>query len=329
MAEETILLVEDSEVLRDGLKSLLEQENYAVVTGGNGVEALEQLQSVTPDLILADILMPEMDGYALFEAIRSRPEWISIPFIFLTARRERRHILAGKRLGAEDYLLKPISPDDLLTAIRSRLGRSQQLLFAQLQESYETSLIMLANAIEVRDPYTRGHVERVMNYAQTIAEYLGWSAEEINNLRFGSILHDIGKIHISEEILTKAGPLTDEEWIEIKKHPEVGAELIKDIHYLASAIPVILYHHERWNGSGYPHGLKGEKIPVIARIVAIADSFDAMTTERPYRKELTPEQAFNEVVSGSAVQYDPLIVETFQHAWESGDIKEIFLAFPQ
>ena len=328
MAEETILLVEDSEVLRQGLKTLLEQENFAVVTGGNGVEALEKLQSVTPDLILADILMPEMDGYALFEAIRSRPEWISIPFIFLTARRERKHILAGKRLGAEDYLLKPISPDDLLTAIRSRLGRSQQLLLAQIKESYETTLIMLANAIEVRDPYTRGHVERVMNYAQTIAEYLGWSAEEVNNLRFGSILHDIGKIHISEEILTKAGILSDEEWIEMKKHPEVGAELIKDVHFLGSAIPVILYHHERWNGSGYPYGLKGDKIPVAARIVAIADSFDAMTTQRPYRKELSPDQAFNEVVSGSGIQYDPLIVETFQHAWENGDITEIFLAFP-
>ncbi len=328
MADETILLVEDSEVLRKGLKSLLEQENYAVVTGGNGVEALEQLQAVTPDLILADILMPEMDGYALFEAIRSRPEWISIPFIFLTARRERKHILAGKRLGAEDYLLKPIAPDDLLTAIRSRLGRSQQLLLAQIQESYETTLIMLANAIEVRDPYTRGHVERVMNYAQTIAEYLGWSSAEVDNLRFGSILHDIGKIHISEEILTKAGPLSDEEWIEMKKHPEVGAELIKDIHFLKSAVPVILYHHERWNGSGYPTGLKGEKIPVIARIVAIADSFDAMTTQRPYRDALTPERAFHEIVSGSGIQYDPLIVETFQHAWESGDITEIFLAFP-
>jgi putative two-component system response regulator len=328
MTAETILLVEDSDVLRKGLKSLLEQENYAVITGGNGKEALEQLLSVTPDLILADILMPEMDGYALFEAVRSRPEWISIPFIFLTARRERKNILAGKRLGAEDYLLKPISPDDLLTAIRARLGRSQQLLLAQIHESYETTLIMLANAIEVRDPYTRGHVERVMNYAQTIAEYLGWSANEITHLRFGSILHDIGKIHISGEILTKAGPLSEEEWIEMKKHPEVGAELIKDIHYLSAAIPVILNHNERWDGSGYPYGLVGEKIPVIARIVAIADSFDAMTTKRPYRKELSPEDAFNEVVSGSGNQYDPLIVEAFQHAWENGDIKEIFLAFP-
>jgi putative two-component system response regulator len=296
MTEEVILLVEDSDVLRQGLKSLLEQENYEVITGANGIEALEKMEETTPDLILADILMPEMDGYELFEAVRGKSEWISIPFIFLTARRERRHILAGKRLGAEDYLLKPIAPEDLLTAIRARLGRSQQLLLAQLQESYEASLIMLANAIEVRDPYTRGHVERVMNYAQTIAEYLGWSVNEINTLRFGSILHDIGKIHISETILRKEGTLSDEEWIEMKMHPEMGVELVQGIHYLDSAVPVILSPHERWNGSGYPHGLQGENIPLMARIVAIADSFDAMTTERPYRKELTPEQAFNEVV---------------------------------
>lgn len=328
MTEETILLVEDSDVLRQGLKSLLEQENYQVITGGNGREALKKMELKTPDLILADILMPEMDGYALFEAVRTRPEWISIPFIFLTARRERKHILAGKRLGAEDYLLKPISPEDLLTAIRSRLGRSQQLLLAQLQESYEASLIMLANAIEVRDPYTRGHVERVMNYAQTIAEYLGWSSTEINNLRFGSILHDIGKINIPENILRKSGSLSEEEWVEMRKHPEMGAELVKGIHYLDPAVPVILYHHERWNGSGYPFGMKEEDIPLSARIVAIADSFDAMTTKRPYRDELTPEQACNEVISGSGIQYDPLMVEAFQHAWETEKITEIFLAFP-
>jgi putative two-component system response regulator len=328
MVGETILLVEDSDVLRQGLKSLLEEENYTVMTGGNGMEALDRMELKTPDLILADIIMPEMDGYALFEAVRSKPEWISIPFIFLTARRERKHILAGKRLGAEDYLLKPISPEDLLTAISSRLGRSQQLLLVQLQESYEASLIMLANAIEVRDPYTRGHVERVMNYAQTIAEYLGWSSIEINNLRFGSILHDIGKIQIAEDILRKDGPLNEAEWQEMRRHPEVGAELVKGIHYLDQAVPVILYHHERWNGSGYPFGLKDENIPTDARIVAIADSFDAMTTERPYRKELTPEQACNEIIYGSGIQYDPNMVEAFQHAWETEKITEIFLAFP-
>lgn len=328
MAGETILLVEDSDDLREGLKTILEQEGYRVMAGQDGKVALERMEMKTPDLILADIIMPEMDGYSLFEVVRSRPEWISIPFIFLTARREHKHILAGKRLGAEDYLLKPISPEDLLTAIRSRLGRSQQLLLAQLQDSYETSLIMLANAIEVRDIYTRGHVERVMNYAQTIAEYLSWSSVDINNLRFGSILHDIGKIQISEEILNKEGPLNDAEWDEIRRHPQMGAELIKGIHYLEPALPVILYHHERWNGSGYPFALSEEDIPLAARIVAIADSFDAMTTKRAYRKELTPEEATSEIISGSGTQYDPLMVEVFQHAWETGKITEIFLAFP-
>ena len=328
MADETILLVEDNDVLREGLKSLLEQEGYLVMTGDNGKTALVKMEAKTPDLILADILMPEMDGYALFEAVRRRPEWISIPFIFLTARRERKYILAGKRLGAEDYLLKPISPEDLLTAIRARLGRNQQLLLAQLQESYEASLIMLANAIEVRDPYTRGHVERVMNYAQTIAEYLSWSPLDINNLRFGSILHDIGKIQISEDILNKKGALNHAEWEEMRKHPQVGAELIKGIHYLEPALPVILFHHERWNGSGYPFALTNENIPVAARIVAIADSFDAMTTKRPYRDELTPQEATSEIISGSGTQYDPLMVEAFQHAWETNKITNIFLAFP-
>ena len=265
MAGETILLVEDNHVLREGLKVLLEQERYSVVTAMHGKEALHQMTAITPDLILSDIIMPELDGYGFFEAVRARQEWISIPFIFLTARRDRRYILAGKQLGAEDYLLKPVSPDELLTAIRSRLARSQQLLLAQLEYSYEASLIMLANAIEVRDAYTRGHVERVMSYAVAISEQLGWSVEQIHFLRIGCILHDVGKINISESVLNKKGPLTDNEWADMKRHPISGAELVKDIHYLAPAIPVILYHHERWNGKGYPEGLAGGGNPPPAQ----------------------------------------------------------------
>ncbi len=328
LANEKILLVEDNEILREGLRSLLEHEHYIVIVASHGVEALGKMNTVTPDLILSDILMPEMDGYAFFEAVRGRPEWVSIPFIFLTARRERQYILAGKKLGAEDYLLKPVSPEDLLTAIRSRLGRTQQLLLAQLHESYETSLIMLANAIEVRDPYTRGHVERVMNYAQAVAEQLGWTPATSNHLRFGSILHDIGKIHIPESILRKEGPLSEEEWSEMRKHPELGAELIKGIDYLSPATPVILYHHERWNGGGYPFGLKEAEIPVSARIVAVADSFDAMTTLRPYRKVLSPLEAFQEIEAGGGVQYDPAIVKAFRWAWDAKKITAIFEAFP-
>jgi putative two-component system response regulator len=328
MAGKRILLVEDNEILREGLRSLLEQEEYELQVAGNGLEALERMEAAIPDLILSDILMPEMDGHALFEAVRARPEWISIPFIFLTARRERESILAGKKLGADDYLLKPVSPEDLLTAIRSRLGRSQELLLAQLQESYEASLIMLANAIELRDAYTRGHVERVMNYAQAVAEQLAWPEGSKTQLRFGSILHDIGKIYIAEAILSKDGPLTEEEWAEMRKHPQLGAELIREIHYLEPAVPVILYHHERWDGGGYPFGLKGEAIPFPARVVAIADSFDAMTTRRPYRKALSPREAYQEILAGSGSHYDPEAIRAFERAWQEQRIQAIFEAFP-
>jgi putative two-component system response regulator len=328
MSGETVLIVEDNEVLLDGLKVLLEQEKYNVMTAVHGLDGLEKMRSYTPDLILCDIVMPEMDGYIFFEEVRSRPEWVSVPVVFLTARREREHVLEAKKLGAEDFLMKPIASDELLTVIRSRLVRSHQLLFAQLHNAYEASLIVLANAIEVRDPYTRGHVERVMNYAQTIAKQMGWQAAELSNLRFGTILHDIGKIHISESILHKEGPLDDEEWNEMKRHPQLGVDLIKDVNYLARAIPIILRHHERWDGRGYPGGLVGEAIPLPARIASVADSFDAMTTFRSYRDAMTAEQAYEEILRGSGTQYDPDIVAAFTKVWQTGKIHSVIAAFP-
>jgi HD-GYP domain-containing protein (c-di-GMP phosphodiesterase class II) len=157
---------------------------------------------------------------------------------------------------------------------------------------------------------------------------LGWSSDQIHFLRIGCILHDVGKINISETVLNKKGPLTESEWEEMKRHPASGADLVKDIHYLAPAIPVILYHHERWNGKGYPQGLAGEDIPLPARIIAVADSFDAMTTLRPYRAVLTPEQSRQEILSGSGSQYDPAVVEAFLRAWSAGRIEQIFGQFP-
>jgi putative two-component system response regulator len=328
VAGETILLVEDSQILREGLHALLEQERYRVLTAVHGLDALGQMKDNLPDLILSDIVMPEMDGYAFFEAVRQNPEWISIPFIFLTARRERQSVLAGKKLGADDYLLKPVSPDELLIVIRARLVRTQEIRLVQIQESYEASLSVLANAIEVRDPYTRGHIERVRDYALAIAEELGWPRSNLNHLRFGSILHDIGKINISEQILNKNAPLEPSEWAEMEKHPSLGVDLIKEIPYLAQTIPVILYHHERWDGDGYPFGLQGEEIPEGARITAVADSFDAMTRVRPYRRPLTPDQAQTEIVTCSGQKYDPAVVEAFQRAWDAGRIQAIFDQYP-
>jgi putative nucleotidyltransferase with HDIG domain len=322
---ETLLIVEDNPVLREGLQEMLDLEGFTVLTAANGREALEKMSVATPDLILSDIAMPEMDGYAYFRAVRDRPEWISIPFLFLTARGEKQDVLTGKDLGADDYLVKPLSREELLTAVRARLGRSQQLRVVQLQRAYETSLTVLANAIEVRDQYTRGHVERVMAYAFAIAGQLGWSAQQLEQLRFGAILHDIGKIHIRETTLCKLDPLTPEEWAEIRLHPSSGAEMIRDIPYLVAAIPVVRYHHERWDGQGYPEGLSGEQIPLAARIVAVADCFDAMTTDRPYCRARSPQEAYEDILSRSGAHYDPAVVAAFQKAWDAWTIQTVLI----
>jgi putative two-component system response regulator len=311
MADFTILIVEDHDILREGLQILLETEGYHVTTAPHGKDALKQMEASAPDLILSDISMPEMDGYAFYEAVRAHPEWVTIPFIFLTARGDRSDLFASKKLGVEDYLVKPVERVELVSTIRSRLERSQQLMLAQLNQAYEASLIMLANAIELRDRYTRGHVERVRDLSVRIAERIGLNTNQINLLRFGAILHDIGKIYIREGVLRKAGPLNDLEWSEMKRHTEIGAGLLERIPYLTAAIPIILSHHERWDGMGYPQGLSGDAIPLEARIVSVADSYDAMTTVRVYQGASTPEQAKQEIVAGCGNRYDPKVVDAF------------------
>lgn len=323
MSRETILIVEDNPILREGLQEMLELEGFSVFTAVNGRQALEKMAHTNPDLILSDIAMPEMDGHEFFRAVRDRPEWVTIPFVFLTARGEREDVLVGKDMGAEDYLVKPVTHDDLITVVNSRLERSHQLHVAQLQKAYETSLAVLANAIEVRDQYTRGHVERVVAYAFAIAEHLNSGSLDRDQLRFGAMLHDIGKIHIRETTLCKKDTLSPKEWVEVKLHPSTGAEMIKDIPYLLPAIPVVRYHHERWDGQGYPEGLAGEDIPLVARIVAVADGFDAMTTDRPYSPARSLEQAYKEISQCSGTRYDPSVVNAFQKAWESGRMRAI------
>jgi putative two-component system response regulator len=312
----TILLVEDNEALRQGIQLILQTDGYTVLAAGNGLEALRIMQFTIPDLILSDIVMPMMDGYALFEAVRARPEWITIPIIFLTAHGGREDQFRSRTLGAEDFLVKPVNRHELLATIRSRLLRNQQLLLVRLQQAYEMSLIMLSNAIELRDHYTRGHVERVMDISVTIAQRMGCSVPQISAIQFGSILHDIGKIHIQERVLRKAGPLNGDEWSEMKRHPEIGVELVKNIPFLAPAIPIIRHHHERWDGQGYPDGLSGPAIPLLARIVAVADSLDAMTSARIYQETSSLEGAYQEILNGSGSQYDPQVVEAFRSAWD-------------
>jgi len=321
--KETLLIVEDNVELRNGLKEILVSEGYTVFVAGNGREAIGQMSLISPDLILSDISMPEMDGYELFQQIRQMPQGLKIPFIFLTAHGGREEVIRGKKMGVEDYLVKPVTRTELLTAIQAKLARFHELQHAQLAQAYRSSLTLLANAIELRDQYTRGHVERVTAYTLVLAEYLGVHSAQLESIEFGSILHDVGKILVNEQIWMKASPLSDDEWMQIQTHAEKGAEMIGNIAYLASTVPMIRYHHERWDGSGYPDGLVGEQIPFEARVIAITDSFDAMTTDRPYHQAVSLQQAYEIVLQNSSSLFDPSIVSAFRKAWDDQRIQKI------
>lgn len=320
---QTILVVEDDPAMLIALRDILEGAGYRVSTAPNGKAALDVLASARPALILSDISMPVLDGIGLFEAVRKEPGGRTIPFVFLTARGTREDIFAGKSLGADDYITKPVTSHELLAAVRARLQRTDELMLAQLREAYKASLRALANAIEARDHYTRDHVERVGDYAQALALEQGWGEERREALEFGAILHDIGKIAVRESILSKSGPLTLDEWQEMRQHPVVGGRMLEGIPYLAPAVPVVLYHHERWDGSGYPEGLKGEAIPPEARLLAVVDTFDAMTSDRPYHPAYPAEVAVEEILRQAGRQFDPQMVESMLRCWERGEIQRI------
>jgi putative two-component system response regulator len=319
----TLLVVEDDQSMLVALRDILSGAGYEVRTAQHGEEALASFKSLKPALILSDISMPVMDGIELFEAIRKLPGGMETPFIFLTARRTREDIFAGKSLGADDYITKPITSKELLSAVEVRLRRADELRLVQLKSAYKASLLALAQAIEARDEYTHWHVMRLNAYAQAVARELEWDDDRLEALEFGAILHDIGKLDVPLRILQKEDPLTSAEWEEMQKHPEYGVNMIRRIEYLAPALSIVLHHHERWDGSGYPDGLAGEQIPEGARLLAIVDAFDAMTTDRRYRKAISDEDAYEEIVSKAGVRYDPEYVAAFSRCWERGVIKRI------
>ncbi|MEN8171245.1 MAG: HD domain-containing phosphohydrolase [Chloroflexota bacterium] len=306
-----ILIVEDNKDVRNGISQYLKIEKYIVLQASNGVDALKVLETFTPDIIVSDINMPRMDGIELYKAVRQNHQWITIPFLFLTADNSPQSIRLGRELGVEDYLTKPIRPKDLVNTISARLLRSAEVEVAHIGLAYLETVKVLANAIEGRDKYTRGHVDRVTHYALGTAEELHWTPSQIRTLEFGARLHDIGKVIIPDSILNKKSKLTSEEWELMKQHPVEGVKILEGITHLQKTRPYILYHHERWDGSGYPHGLKGQDIPIEARLLAIADVYDALTTARPYH----PPRPYSEVIKyltlSAGTHFDPELVPIF------------------
>jgi putative two-component system response regulator len=319
----SLLVVEDDMAMLVALRDILEGTGYRVSTATNGKEALERFRDVSPSLVLSDISMPIMDGIELFEAVRQLPGGKAVPFIFLTARGTRQDVFAGMSLGADDYITKPVTSQELISAVKARLTRANELLVAQLKIAYKSSLLALANAIEARDQYTHDHVLRTNAYAQALALELGWSESEREILGYGAILHDIGKLEVPVNILQKEEHLTPDEWVQMRRHPAVGGHMISGIDYLAQAVPIIHHHHERWDGNGYPDGLQGDEIPLGARLLAVADSFEALTTDRPYRKAISPKEACEEIAAHSGTKYDPEMIAAFLSCWDRGTIQDI------
>ena len=306
-----ILVVEDNDLVRKLIITTLQIENYHVIPAKNGKEALELLKRRTPDLILSDVNMPVMDGKAFFQSIRNDIRLSAIPFVFLTNRTRDNSQKTVRELGVEDWVVKPVDPVKLTRTISTRLLRAAEVKIAHIDQAYVETVEVLANAVEGRDRYTRGHIERVTTYALWTAEALRWPSAAIRILQFGARLHDIGKIIVPDRILNKPGPLTEKEWELMRRHPISGARILQKITHLEEAMPYILYHHEKWDGSGYPEGLHRRKIPLGARILALTDVYDALTTSRPYRKAYPQTKAIKYILQMSGKHFDPDLVPIF------------------
>ncbi len=320
-----ILVVDDEEFIRALVRERLEIAGYSVEEACNGKDALSRLSAGKFQVLLTDIRMPEMDGIAfLREATRL---YSDVAGIVMSAHAELDTAVSALKIGACDYITKPFNFDVLLITIENAIRKKaiereledyRQNLELKVKEQtdlinqvYVRSIDALIKALEAKDYYTRGHSQRVTMYSVAIGKAMGLPGERVDLLRQASVLHDLGKIGVREEILNKPGRLTEEEFKEITLHPGVAVNILEPIPYFKPLLPAILHHHERFDGKGYPDRLAGEDIPLESRIMAIADTFDAMTSTRAYRKALSLEAANAEIVKCSGTQFDPDIVPVF------------------
>jgi putative two-component system response regulator len=290
MNPDRILIVDDEPAPRRYLRSILERQGYAVFEAAGGKEALTLLSVTRPDLVLLDLVMPGMDGYAVCRAIKENPETRLLPVVVVTTLDWLPAKLMALELCADDFLNKPVNSSELTSRVRSLLALKR---ITDELENARTVLQGLARVIERRDAYTAGHGERVGRAAAELGYALGLRDDDLRTLEVGAAFHDLGKIGVPDAILLKPGRLTPEEYEIIKKHPATGADLCKPMRTLASALPIIRHHHERLDGSGYPDGLSGDEIPVPVRIVSVVDIYDAMTSSRSYRPAVPMDHALH------------------------------------
>ena len=311
----TILVVDDEPANVDLVQSYLKANSYKVIKAYSGEEALKKAFADPPDLILLDVMMPGISGFEICRRLKSDNRTQLIPVILLTALQDFQSKIQGLEAGADEFLSKPFNLTELLTRVRNLLRIKR--LTDQLEQT-ESVIFALARAVEAKDSYTKEHILRIANYAERLGRALNLESQEILAIRYGGILHDIGKIGVSEAILRKPGPLTEQEWLEIRKHPIIGESIIQPMRFANKVGPIVRGHHERWDGKGYPDGLKEKAIPLGARIVALVDSYDAMTTDRPYRKALSVKRACREIEQDAGSKFDPELVPIFLKLLKEG-----------
>jgi putative two-component system response regulator len=284
-----ILVADDNEANRELVSELLTAEGYQVVCAADGQHARQAVDSGSIDIALLDVVMPRPTGFELCQAMKSKPETRLIPVILLTSLNSEADRIHGIMCGADDFLNKPVNKHELLARVYSLLRLKQ---FTDELDNAETVLFSLALTIEAKDPYTEGHCDRLSKYSVALGDKLGLPQDLRVALRRGGLIHDIGKLAVPEHILLKPGPLTPEERKIMEQHTVIGEGICAPLRSFRQVLPIIRHHHEKQDGSGYPDGLKGEQVPLTARILQVTDIYDALTTDRPYRKALLPEKAF-------------------------------------
>jgi len=328
----TVLVVDDDRAVRDVLCAVLKEEGYPVRQASGAVAALQLLRGDDLPLVLCDMKMPERDGLWLLEEVLRRHPHAAV--VMLTGYGDTESAVDCLKRGAADYLLKPPRITELVRAIERAWSKSKltsararyhqglarrvrertaelTAALAGVAQSYSNTLVALVNALDAREHETSDHSQRVVRYTLAIARRMGICGQEVEDIGRGALLHDIGKIGVPDSILLKPGPLTHAEWVEMRRHPEVGSRILEEIDFRPAA-EIVLAHQERWDGGGYPRRLRGEAIPLGARIFAIGDTLDAMTSDRPYRKAATFAQARLEISRCGGTQFDPRCVEAFR-----------------
>jgi len=312
----TILVVDDQEPNRELLDELLTAQGFKVITVPDGASAFLELTRTQVDLVLMDVMMPNLSGFEICDKIKSNPETCLIPVVLITALSEKEDRIEGIKAGADDFLTRPVDRTELLARVRSLLRLKQR---TDELERAEAVLFTLARSIEGKDPYTHGHCERLSEGSTRLGAHLGLAEDEVTALRRAGVVHDIGKVAVPDAILLKPGKLTEDEWKLMREHSVVGERICAPLKSFRLVLPIIRHHHEKLDGSGYPDGLRGDAIPMTARILQIVDVYDALTTVRPYKRAFSIADAFQtmreEVDKG---WWDRHIFDQFEQLIKSG-----------